>query len=152
MAYEQLKLENQVCFPLYAVSRLVIREYTPLLEELGITYPQYLVLMVLWENGNLTVNEIADKLILNTNTLTPLLKRMEKMELVSRSRSKEDERKVAVSLTKKAKKMEAKASDIPLKLLQSIPSEMIKEIDITAIKKQLLRIINMWDKKNNKTV
>lgn len=152
MAYEQLKLENQVCFPLYAASRLVIREYTPLLEELGITYPQYLVLMVLWENGNLTVNEIADKLILNTNTLTPLLKRMEKMELVSRSRSKEDERKVAVSLTKKAKKMEAKASDIPLKLLQSIPSEMIKEIDITAIKKQLLRIINMWDKKNNKTV
>lgn len=142
MAYEQLKLENQICFPLYAASRLIIREYTPLLDELGITYPQYLVLMALWEHDNLTVNEIADKLILNTNTLTPLLKRMEKMELVSRNRLKEDERKVAILLTDKAKKMEAQASEIPLKLLECIPSEAIEQFDVTAIKKELFSIIH----------
>ena len=77
MSYEQLKLENQLCFPLYAASRLIIRAYQNDLDALGITYPQYLVLMVLWEFEELTVNEIAEKLILNTNTVTPLLKRME---------------------------------------------------------------------------
>ncbi|HLP05717.1 MAG TPA: MarR family transcriptional regulator, partial [Paludibacter sp.] len=84
MSYEQLKLENQVCFPLYAASRLIIRAYQDDMDRLGITYPQYLVLMVLWENGEQTVNEIADKLILNTNTVTPLLKRMETAGLLTR--------------------------------------------------------------------
>ena len=78
MDYEQLKLDNQLCFPLYAASRLIIRAYQPFLEKLGITYPQYLVLMVLWEHKELTVSEISSKLFLKTNTLTPLLKRMEK--------------------------------------------------------------------------
>lgn len=71
MAYEQLKLENQLCFPIYAASRLITREYKPYLDNLGITYPQYLVLMILWENDGLPVNDIAKKLILNTNTITP---------------------------------------------------------------------------------
>ena len=77
MDYEQLKLENQLCFPFYAVSRLIIRAYQEDLDRLGITYPQYLVMMVLWEKDGISVNEIAEKLILNTNTVTPLLKRME---------------------------------------------------------------------------
>ena len=79
MAYEQLKLENQLCFPFYATSRLIIRAYQEDLDALGITYPQYLVMMVLWEEQETTVNQIAEKLILNTNTITPLLKRMETM-------------------------------------------------------------------------
>ncbi|NJO70307.1 MAG: MarR family transcriptional regulator, partial [Bacteroidetes bacterium] len=79
MAFEQLKLENQLCFPVYAVSRLITREYQPYLNKLGITYPQYLVLLVLWEHSSMTVNEISQKLILNTNTITPLLKRMESL-------------------------------------------------------------------------
>ena len=82
MTYEQLKLENQVCFPIYAASRLITREYQPLLDELGLTYPQYLALMVLWEHDGLPVNEIGHKLLLNTNTVTPLLKRMEAQGLV----------------------------------------------------------------------
>jgi DNA-binding MarR family transcriptional regulator len=79
--YEQLKLDNQLCFPFYAVSRLITRAYQADLDALGITYPQYLVLMILWENDKVTVNDVAEKLILNTNTVTPLLKRMEVMGL-----------------------------------------------------------------------
>jgi hypothetical protein len=87
MKFEQLKLENQLCFPVYAASRLIIREYQPYLDKLGITYPQYLVLMVLWETNHVSVNEISQKLILNTNTVTPLLKRMESQGIINRQRS-----------------------------------------------------------------
>lgn len=78
----QLQLSNQICFPLYSGSRLITKAYKPFLDEMGITYPQYLVLMVLWENDNLSVNQITEKLFLNTNTVSPLLKRMEKMNLI----------------------------------------------------------------------
>ena len=92
MAYEQLKLENQLCFPVYAASRLITREYQPFLDKLEITYPQYLVLMILWEEDGMPVNDIARKLILNTNTITPLLKRMEQQGIIRRRRSGKDER------------------------------------------------------------
>lgn len=120
MTYEQLKLENQICFPVYAASRLITRQYQPLLEELGITYPQYLVLMVLWEDDGITVNEIAQKLILNTNTITPLLKRLEAQGLLDRKRSGEDERKVIVSLTERGRKMQDTAAGIPARLVESM--------------------------------
>ncbi|MGB4414581.1 MAG: MarR family transcriptional regulator [Paludibacter sp.] len=120
MEYEQLKLENQLCFPFYAVSRLIIRAYQEDLDALGITYPQYLVMMVLWENDNITVNEIAAKLILNTNTITPLLKRMEAMGLLQRRQSKTDQRKVIVSLTKTGLAMKDKAAQIPLRLMKKM--------------------------------
>jgi len=120
MTYEQLKLENQICFPVYAASRLITRQYQPLLGELGITYPQYLVLMVLWEQDGMTVNGIARKLILNTNTLTPLLKRLEKLGLVHRKRSGDDERKVVVSLTDKGRQMQDIAAEIPARLVESM--------------------------------
>jgi DNA-binding MarR family transcriptional regulator len=116
MKYEQLKLSNQICFPVYAASRLITREYQPYLNKLGITYPQYLVLLVLWESDNISVNEITEKLILNTNTVTPLLKRMESFGIVSRKRSENDERKVIVHLTAKGRKMRKKAASIPEKL------------------------------------
>ena len=101
----QLLLSNQICFPIYSVSRLITKAYKPFLDELGITYPQYLVLMVLWENDGISVNQITQKLLLNTNTLSPLLKRMEKMQLLERSRSIEDERSVIIQLTTKGKKL-----------------------------------------------
>ena len=88
--YGQLKLENQLCFRLYAASRLVTQAYHPFLEELGITYPQYLVLLVLWEQDAQPVNDLARRLHLETNTVTPLLQRMEKEGLVTRKRGKED--------------------------------------------------------------
>lgn len=123
MEYEQLKLENQLCFPFYAVSRLIIRAYQEDLDALGITYTQYLVMLVLWENDGKTVNEIAEKLILNTNTITPLLKRMEVMELILRTPSKTDQRKVQVTLTSKGKAMEESASHIPFRLMQKLNIE-----------------------------
>ena len=117
---EKLKLENQICFPFYAISRLMTRAYQPFLDELEITYPQYLVLLVLWEEDQLPVNDIATKLILNTNTVTPLLKRMETQGLLKRKRSKEDERKVLVALTAKGEKLKRKARLIPDKLLKCL--------------------------------
>ena len=96
---ESLWLENQLCFPLYAVSRMVTKLYTPFLEKLDITYPQYLVLLVLWKEDQITVSDISEQLYLESNTLTPLLKRMEKKELICRERSKEDERQVLVNET-----------------------------------------------------
>ena len=116
MEFEQLRLGNQLCFPVYAASRLITREYQPHLDKLGITYPQYLVLMVLWESDNLPVNDIAQKLILNTNTVTPLLKRMEVMGIINRHRSENDERKVMVQLTTKGKQMQTEAANIPEEL------------------------------------
>lgn len=89
MTHEQLKLENQLCFPFYATSRLIIRAYQEDLDALGITYPQYLVMLVMWEHAELSVIEIGEKLILNTNTITPLLKRMEAMGLIDRIPSKQ---------------------------------------------------------------
>lgn len=124
MAYEQLKLENQLCFPLYAASRLIIRAYQEDMDKLGITYPQYLVLMVLWEQGELSVNEIAEQLILNTNTVTPLLKRMEAANLLTRKPSSNDLRKVVVRLTEKGEAMKTEACNIPLNLIEKLQLNM----------------------------
>ena len=92
MKYEQLKLDNQLCFRLYTAARLTMGAYHPYLDPLGITYPQYLVLLVLWEQDKQPVNDIAHKLFLETNTVTPLLQRMEKAGLVKRTKGKEDTR------------------------------------------------------------
>lgn len=113
MGYEQLKLSNQVCFRLYTASRLVIQAYKPFFDELGITYAQYLVLMVLWETDHLPVNDIAKRLVLETNTVTPLIKRMETLGFVSRAKKETDARSVIISLTDKGKKIEKAASKIP---------------------------------------
>lgn len=146
MAYEQLKLENQLCFPVYAASRMITREYQPYLDSLEITYPQYLVLMVLWENDSLAVNDIAKKLLLNTNTITPLLKRMEQQDLVIRKRSEKDERKVLVQLTEKAESLKEKASEIPGELLNRLSdSDLILE-DLVKMKDNLNSIIALLSK------
>ena len=113
---EALKLGSQLCFPLYAASRKIINAYTPILKPLGITYTQFIVFMVLWENDNLAVGEIGARLHLDNGTLTPLLKKMEKEGFISRKRSPQDERTVIISLTKDGLKMKDKARDIPKKI------------------------------------
>lgn len=114
---EYLKLDNQLCFVLYAGSRTITRLYTPLLDNLGITYPQYLVLLVLWEEDGQSVTGIGRRLHLDTGTLTPLLKRMESQGLVTRQRQESDERVVMVHLTGKGRKLKEKAAAVPRELL-----------------------------------
>ena len=148
MIKEQLKLENQLCFPVYAASRLITRIYQPYLDEIGITYPQYLVLLVLWENDEVTVNEISRKLILNTNTTTPLLKRLEAQGLVTRRRSGEDERKVVISLTAKGNKLQSRAADIPGKLRQGLTAGSMSVNELVELKGKLYKIIDYLSEKS----
>lgn len=143
MAYEELKLNNQICFPIYASSRLIINQYYPYLKKLDITYPQYLVLLVLWEENNLSVKKIGERLLLNSNTLTPLLKRMEKQDLIQRVRSSEDERKVIIKLTLKAKEIEEQASKIPKDLLNTEISKAITIDEMMQLKTILNKIIKI---------
>lgn len=120
---EQLKLDQQLCFPLYAASRLVTGLYRPLLEELSLTYPQYLVLLVLWEKESVTVKELGEQLWLDSGTLTPLLKRMQEKDLVTRTRSSDDERVVNITLTEAGKDLQAQAAAIPNQLLSCLHLE-----------------------------
>lgn len=120
VTYEKLKLENQLCFPLYAASRLMTKCYQPMLNELGLTYPQYLVLLVLWETDNVSLGTIAERLQLQSNTLTPLLKRMQEMELVTRTRSQKDERSVVIALTEAGRGLREKALNIPEQLGKAV--------------------------------
>lgn len=111
--HEQLKLDNQLCFRLYTASRLVTQAYRPLLEPLGLTYPQYIVMMVLWEKDHQLVGDISRRLMLDSNTLTPLLQRMEKEGLVIRTKGIADGRQTLVSLTKKGLHLEEQAKEVP---------------------------------------
>lgn len=112
---ELLSLDNQLCFTIYACSRSLTHLYRPLLKQLGVTYPQYLVLMVLWENNKQSVTELGERLFLDSGTLTPLLKRMENSGFVQRIRSQKDERKVVVQITKRGKALKKQAYEIPEK-------------------------------------
>ena len=146
--HEELQLDNQICFRLYTAARLVIQAYTPMLTELGITYPQYLVLMVLWENDNQPVNDIARRLVLETNTVTPLLQRMEKLGLVSRKRGKEDKRQQIVSLTSKGKALEEEAfATIPSGWDQQLSACPLKQEDYPRLEQNLDAIIETFKNK-----
>jgi DNA-binding MarR family transcriptional regulator len=112
-ADELLKLDNQLCFAVYSASLAMTRLYKPLLEKLGLTYPQYLVLLVLWERDGLTVSELGERLSLDSGTLTPLLKRLEAGGLVARIRDTADERRVHVSLTAAGRRLKARAAEVP---------------------------------------
>lgn len=115
-----LRLDRQVCFPLYAASNLITRLYRPLLDALGLTYPQYLVMMVLWEKSPCTVGEVGEQLHLETGTLTPLLKRMEAAGLVARHRDASDERRVLVTLTKQGEALQVRARTVPRALADKL--------------------------------
>lgn len=118
--HNPLRLENQLCFPLYACSREIIKRYRPLLEPHGLTYTQYIALMVLWEQDGLTLKQIGDKLYLDSGTLTPLLKKMQTQGLLVRKRSHEDERNVRIYLTETGKELEHKLSHVPQGLIQCL--------------------------------
>ena len=113
MIHEEFKLDNQLCFRLYTASRLLSQAYHPLLSEHGLTYPQYLVLLVLWEKDAQPVNDIAKRLFLETNTVTPLLQRMEKEGILTRRKGEKDARQMIVSLTGKGKELQKKLADVP---------------------------------------
>ena len=111
-----LKLENQLCFPLYACAKEVLRRYTPLLEPLGLTYTQYIAMMVMWEHKSISVKDMGKLLFLDSGTLTPMLKKMEKAGLIQRKRSEHDERMVIVTITDKGEELHDKAAEIPSKM------------------------------------
>lgn len=124
---EFLKLDNQLCFSLYSASRAIIKAYKPLLDRLGVTYTQYLVLLVLWEEDGITLNQLGAKLILDSGTLTPLLKKMESAKLLTRKRSSKDERQINILLTSKGKKLKEKALEIPEQMMCKLPLD-IKDV------------------------
>ncbi|MEI2664468.1 MarR family winged helix-turn-helix transcriptional regulator [Rossellomorea sp. LJF3] len=117
---DPLLLENQICFKIYTAEREITKLYRSLLEEIGVTYPQYLALLVLWEEKTISVKELGRKLFLDSGTLTPMLKRMEANGLVERKRSSEDERSVIISLTTKGREMKEKAECVPTRLLDRL--------------------------------
>lgn len=139
MEYEQLKLDNQLCFRLYTASRLTTGAYHPYFDPLGITYPQYLVLLVLWEKDRQPVNDIARRLMLETNTVTPLLQRMEKAGLIMRTKGQEDSRQRIVSLTEKGIEMREQATHIP----ECLATDIIKT---TGSVEEIMQMIPMLDK------
>lgn len=136
--YEALKLDNQLCFPLYAVSKEIVRRYTPFLKEIDLTYTQYIAMMVMWEQQSLSVKELGKKLFLDSGTLTPLLKTLEKKELVTRERSKEDERFLVVSVTEKGMNLREKALDIPMKIGDCIELEEQDAVQLYTIIRNML--------------
>ena len=141
---ETPKLGNQICFPLYVISKEITGMYRPFLEELDITYPQYLVMMVLWENEGLTVNQIGEKLFLDSGTLTPLLKRLEAKSYLERKRKKEDERVVQVFLTDEGRVLQEMACAIPGKMAEKLS---LSEDDLLGLKATVDKILNMIENK-----
>ncbi len=111
--YDSLKIENQLCFPLYACAKEVVRQYKPFLDPLDLTYTQYITMMVLWEKKNITVKELGQILYLDSGTLTPVLKKLELKDLIERTRSQDDERNLNISLTKKGIELRKNAINVP---------------------------------------
>lgn len=139
MSYEDLKLDRQLCFPLYAAARKVTGAYTPYFEELGLTYTQYIILLVLWEKDGITVTELGRKLYLDSGTLTPLLKKMEGKKWLYRTRSIEDERKVIITLTEEGRALRDEAADIPKKIGACLPLSLEEAKDLYNL---LYKILN----------
>ena len=118
--YDILRLDHQLCFPLYACAKEVVRRYKPFLDEIGLTYTQYIAMMVLWEKKQVTVKELGESLFLDSGTLTPLLKKMEQKQLLTRTRSKEDERVLLVTITEEGEALKEKAVNVPTQLMNCI--------------------------------
>ena len=121
MKYDALKLENQLCFPLYASAKEVVRLYKPFLDAIGLTYTQYIAMLALWERDGLSVKELGEQLYLDSGTLTPLLKKMESQGLVRRSRNARDERSVTITLSEQGKALRERAVSIPERLGECLP-------------------------------
>ncbi len=121
--YEALRLDNQLCFPLYACAKEIVRRYKPFLDEIDLTYTQYIVMMVLWEEREINVKELGSRLYLDSGTLTPVLKRLEQKGLITRQRDDKDERVLIVSITKEGDRLKDKAVEIPIKMAGCVSLE-----------------------------
>ena len=121
--YEALRLDNQLCFPLYACAKEIVRRYKPFLDEIDLTYTQYIVMMVLWEEREINVKELGSRLYLDSGTLTPVLKRLEQKGLITRQRDDKDERVLIVSITKEGYELKDKAVEIPVKMAGCVSLE-----------------------------
>ena len=136
---DMLKLENQLCFPLYACAKEIVRRYTPLLEPLGLTYTQYIAMMVLWEHKNISVKDMGELLYLDSGTLTPMLKKMEKAGWITRKRDEKDERSVIISLTDSGIKLKEKAVEVPAKMVQCINLEQSDAMQLYNLLNKLIK-------------
>lgn len=144
-AVDPLRLDNQICFAVYSAAHAFNRVYKPLLDRLGLTYPQYLVMLVLWERDDVPVKEIGEKLFLDSGTLTPLLKRLEAAHLVKRTRSREDERQVLIALTPQGHALKEKARSVPPSILAasdcSVAQLVAMKDEIVALRDRLNAVI-----------
>lgn len=139
---DKLKLSNQICFPFYAISRKIIKAYTPLLKDLDLTYPQYLVMLLLWENNNILIKEICNKLILETNTVSPLLETLVKKWFISKIKHSWNNKEIFVSLTEKWENLKIKAETIPDKLLSNYN---IQNTDLIWLHKTLWNFLEIFE-------
>jgi DNA-binding MarR family transcriptional regulator len=136
--YAGLKLENQLCFPLYVCAKEVVRRYRPLLDDLGITYTQYIALMALWEHRSLTMKELGSMLCLDSGTLTPLLKKLEEAGYVERCRDRDDERVLTVTVTEKGMELRERALSVPGEIASCIPLPMEDAMALARILKKMM--------------
>lgn len=145
--YDCLKLENQICFPLYACAKEVVRAYKPYLDELDLTYTQYITMMVLWEEGSINVRDIGRRLYLDSGTLTPLLKKLEKKGYIIRKRSEEDERNLIVFLTDSGRRLREKAVMVPKRMGQCI---CLDQEELSAVYDTLYVILDKLSSRNGR--
>ena len=129
---DELKLENQLCFPLYACSKEIIRKYKPILDKLDLTYTQYITMLVLWEHNNINVKTLGEVLFLDSGTLTPLLKKLEQKEYIQITHNKDDKRNLVISITEEGKKLKERAKVVPVEIGKCI--NLTKEESITLYK------------------
>ncbi|GAA0086252.1 MarR family transcriptional regulator [Clostridium sp. CTA-7] len=137
--YNYLKLDNQICFSLYAASREIIKLYKPILDEFNLTYTQYITMLVLWEEEKATVKHLGNRLHLDSGTLTPLLKKLEGMDLIKRYRDKKDDRVVIAELTEKGKELNEKVKDVPSRVFCNIKITEEKAIELKRSLDELLK-------------
>ena len=140
--YDTLRLENQLCFPLYAASREVIKRYHPYLTELGLTYTQYIAMMVFWADGKISVKELGKKLFLDSGTLTPVLKSLEEKGYVKRCRSSEDERVLIVEITEAGEKLKERAVSVPEKIAGCIRLDTEEAMQLYRLLYKILAVMN----------
>ena len=139
MTYDELKLENQLCFPLYAAAKEVVRKYRPHLDELQLTYTQYITMMVLWERAKINVKALGEALFLDSGTLTPVLKSLESKGYLTRTRSADDERKLDVCLTEAGEALKKRAVHIPKAVASCIPLEPQEAILLHGVLHKILK-------------
>lgn len=138
---EKLKLENQLCFPLYACSKEIVRRYTPLLEPLGLTYTQYIAMMAMWEHKSLSVKDLGKLLFLDSGTLTPMLKKMEKAGWIQRKRSEDDERVVIITITAKGEELHDQAAEIPVRMAGCVKLENEEALQLYALLQKMMKTL-----------